>query len=453
MWRTWAAVVVAVAAMAQAGPRGQESKPVARETKAVAAVFDALHAVEGRPLWPGFELARVPVAVFDGQRTYLLRHPAPPSEFAPVPGSALRAVDGQHSTMRANTSVELAGVLTATYMATGGASPEASAAIIAHEAFHVFQRQKHPDWVTNEVNLFTYPFEDVKNLAQARLEAAAFERALSSPDAAQAACWSRAALAVRTERFSRLPQDAVSYERGVELVEGTASLVQYRAGERSQPSISASGLAADGTRRRAYAAGRTIGLLLDRLAPGWEARLEAAKPQAVLDEELARALPSPAGAPCASGAEEVEFHDQAAARDVAVFVARRNTSLREFTDAAGWRVIIRAAEGAPLKPQGFDPMNVLRLDAGQVLHTRWVKAGTGEGAVEVMNRSSLTRAAGSHPLFSGFRELEVTGLPAEPEVTAQNGGIMLIADGVQARFAHATLARGNRTITITVSKP
>lgn len=32
-------------------------------------------------LWPGFDPRSFPLAVFDGERTYLFRHPAPPPEF------------------------------------------------------------------------------------------------------------------------------------------------------------------------------------------------------------------------------------------------------------------------------------------------------------------------------------------------------------------------------------
>lgn len=450
MRRVWLAMVLTacVATGVPARPAAAQQAPSAR----VGAILAALGAIESKPLWPGFDLARVPVAVFDGHHTYLFRHPAPPADFAAVPGRGdLRMAEGQHPAVRANSSAEIGGVLTATCLADRPLPPEVLASIVAHEAFHVFQRQAHPKWVTNEMNLFTYPSGDAPNLAAARVEADALERALAAPAAAGAACWTRAALDVRAKRFERLPKDAVDYERGVELVEGTASLVQYRTGDRSQPAISASGFAADATRLRAYAAGRTIGLLLDRFAPGWENRVEAAGAP-VLDEDLRRALPAVTGGGCAVPLEEQHAHEAEARRDVDALLARRDAAYREFTGAAGWRLLVRAPAGGAFGPQGFDPMNLVRLPGTDVLHTRWLKAGRDGGAVEVMNRRALTRAAGSHPLFSGFREVEVTGLATEPAVIEAEGRVTVRAEGVQADFPRATLTRDGRTITIDVGK-
>jgi hypothetical protein len=131
--------------------------------------------------------------------------------------------------------------------------------------------------------------------------------------------------------------------------------------------------------------------------------------------------------------------------------ARREAARREFAEAPGWQVTVRAPAGIADGPQGFDPMNVVRVGGNDVLHTRWVKAGTKAGFVEVLNRKSLTRAAGNHPLFSGFREVVITGLPAEPIVTATGDGLELRADGLIATFPHATVERRERVITIVVA--
>src|SRR5215470_5319751 len=67
-----------------------------------------------RPLWPGFEPCRIPLVIFDGGRTWLVRHPSPPPEFAPSgQGPGILLFEGRHPSVRANTSVELGGVTTA----------------------------------------------------------------------------------------------------------------------------------------------------------------------------------------------------------------------------------------------------------------------------------------------------------------------------------------------------
>jgi hypothetical protein len=47
----------------------------------VIAAFD--HAAEAG-LWPDFDATAYPIAVYDGDRTLLLRHPSPPEEFVPL---------------------------------------------------------------------------------------------------------------------------------------------------------------------------------------------------------------------------------------------------------------------------------------------------------------------------------------------------------------------------------
>jgi hypothetical protein len=68
-----------------------------------------------------------------------------------------------------------------------------------------------------------------------------------------------------------------------------------------------------------------------------------------------------------------------------------------------------------------------------VLHTRWLKAGNGSGALEALDRAALTEGVGPHPLFNGARRLVVTGLK-EPRVTEAGGTVTISADGVKGAF-------------------
>ena len=44
------------------------------------AVVAALDRFAETPLWPGFEPSEYPLAIYDGERTLLMRHPSPPEE-------------------------------------------------------------------------------------------------------------------------------------------------------------------------------------------------------------------------------------------------------------------------------------------------------------------------------------------------------------------------------------
>jgi hypothetical protein len=83
-------------------------------TLAVMAEADRMGAAD---LWPGFDPRRIPVEIFDGERTLLFHHPSPPADFQAVPGQqGVQAFAGRHPTVTANSSVELGGVSTATVM-------------------------------------------------------------------------------------------------------------------------------------------------------------------------------------------------------------------------------------------------------------------------------------------------------------------------------------------------
>ena len=148
--------------------------------------FDALAA---RPLWPGIEPGKTPLEIFDDKNTYLLRHPTPPAEFTAMNGHpGFLVYVGRHPSICANTSIELAGIPTATL------ADSMDPAVLIHECFHVFERQKPRSWRANEATLFTYPAEDSRALTLSRLELEAMSRALKS---AAPECWSRRVRAIR----------------------------------------------------------------------------------------------------------------------------------------------------------------------------------------------------------------------------------------------------------------
>jgi hypothetical protein len=131
------------------------------------AIIAEVDRLAGMELWPGFDPAAVPVAIYDGENTLLFRHPAPPTGFyeSPEHPGVLRYA-GRHPSVAANTSIELNGVRTATLMpGAEGASLRRRAGLLIHEAFHVFQREHHPGWSADEAELFAYPVADAELLA------------------------------------------------------------------------------------------------------------------------------------------------------------------------------------------------------------------------------------------------------------------------------------------------
>lgn len=411
-----------------------------------------------QPLWPGFEPRQTPVAIYDGERTWLFRHPSPPEGFVRDPNhDGAWVYSGQHPEVRSNTSINLGGVSTATFIMNPAAKRTLteSAGVVIHETFHVFQRQRHPEWTANEGELFVYPVEDAEALYLRRLETEALRRALLSSHKQESAGWARRALELRRERFARLPEGSVGYERGTELNEGLAVYVEGRAtGESVKDLLSADEFPAEAVRQRIYPVGRALGVLLDRFDPEWTPKLDGGQAK-FMDELLEAALARLDAPPQEFSEAEVLASLRRAQVDTAALQEKKTKLRQEFLSQPGWKVVLVVEGGEPLWPQGFDPLNVERLAGTEVLHTRFLKLGNSAASVEVQNRRALTEAAGAHPLFNGVRRLTVTGLPAEPTVNVPGEGhkVVVKAEGFQAEVQNAVVDQSEKTVTITLGKP
>jgi hypothetical protein len=359
---------------------------------------------------------------------------------------------GRHETVTANAPAKLNGVWTATVMLAPGDKRTLTqqAALVIHEAFHVYQRERHPKWEGNELELFTYPVEDAELLSLRRLETDALRRAEAAVKLKDTACWAGVALNKRRERFALLSEGARTYERVLELNEGLARYVEARAARRSTSDLPANDYPPEEVRLRGYATGRTLAVLLDRLTPPWAKRLEAADTHA-LDELLSAALPD-MPPPCAFPKAFEEAQRARAKNEVASLLARRDVLRREFDSQSGWKIVVNADTNAPLWPQGFDPLNVQRLGASDVLHTRFLKLGNDAGAIEILGGRSLTTGAGAHPLFNGVRQMTLAGLATEPNVQETDGKLTLNAANVKAVFRGARLERAGQTLTVNLQK-
>jgi hypothetical protein len=398
-------------------------------------------------LWPGFDPGGIPVAIFDGERTWLLRHPSPPPPFQRYENSDYAWVmDGAHEHVRANSSATIGDWQTATLIAREG-DPSELAAVLVHESFHVFQEQHHPDWTANEVQLFVYPFERVDFLSLRRLETEALRRSLDADRSADQLCWVAAAISLRRARFALMPSGSVEYERGLELKEGLASYVQAKAsGSMPHGRSSAERFGVSQVRDRAYATGSALALSLDRFDPGWPSRLDLeTRP---LDELLLEALFERMPEPCEFTEQERQAAEAIAQEDVVAYRAQRDELKREFLAKPGWKVVVSADPNAPLWPQNFDPLNVERVSDSEILHSRWLKLQGAGGAIEVLDRSALTVGDGEHPMFNGVRTVVATGFAQKPVIRQLGDTLRLEGPGLSGWFLGAQEERDERTLVI-----
>lgn len=442
----WTLLTIGAGAAAGVTPDAERALAVAREVERVAGQ---------RALWPGYDPMGIPLAIFTGERTYLFRHPSPPQGFAPLSGAepAAAVFDGRHPGVTSNSSTDMGGVMTATLLSDGARATRGAtelAAIALHEGFHVYQRQRHPGWSGNEADLFLYPVDDAPLLERRRLESEALRRALGASITADASCWSRMALAFRRERFAAMDAAFSRYERRSELNEGLATYVQLRATGKSTVEIPESEFPAIEVRGRIYAVGPALAFLLDRLRPGWPALLEADDARS-LDELLEATVADDAQGTCALAAAESERIARIARDDAAAVVAARTARRRAFDARPGWRVTVEAAAERPLWPQGFDPLNVERVDGG-FLHTRFLRLGRDGGELRVIDEAgadldALTEAVGPHPLFNGIRRVTVAGL-SRPEVSVAGTSVVVDAPGLAATFERAHVRVGEGEVAV-----
>ncbi|GAA2758277.1 hypothetical protein [Actinopolymorpha rutila] len=369
-------------------------------------------------LWPGFSPTDFPVAVYDGENTWLYRHPSPPEEFRRHP----RADDalvfaGRHPAVVASSATELGGVLTPTVL-RGGRNDLDVRAEIAHETFHVFCRRRHPDWFVDESAALTYPVEDADVLALRRLEAEALRRAVvaaSGSDSGAAnttdttgasAGWAATALTLRRERRQILAEAAAQYERDLERCEGLAYYVEGRAaGSPRCLRALAEPVRPDDVRRAAYATGEAIALLLDRFTPGWQARLEA-DATSYVDDLLHNAVAN--AGPTEFTADHRSMVVGRAKGAIAALREERRSRRHAFL-ARDDKVVLTATGRKPLRVTGFDPMNLHNLGSGAVLHTHHLKVAGEDFELELFDCQALTEGAGDHPLFDGLRRVTFTG--------------------------------------------
>jgi hypothetical protein len=370
---------------------------------------------------------------------------------------------GRFPAVASNSTREIAGVRTATVLATPDGDPNGALLAVAEEIFHVFWLARHPAFRSDEMARYDYPIGDVDFLRRLLAEDEALARALDAETEAESAAWAALALEIRRERTTGLAQNVTSYETALESMEGTANYVARRAAGES-PARTAQRLREkrqpEAIRWRFYDTGAALCWILDRLAPDWKVRSESSperSPESILEGVLAgRRVPSMRF----SESELASFGKSASAAS-ADLAARMEGLRKEIAGRAGWRVVIEVPEGAgPLRLQRFDPVHLVVLDGGEVIHPHFVTVGGPGGSVALTNpgfaRGSsagtvvVSASAGRRPMGEGFRRLTVVGIPGSPEVDRE-GKVTVKAPGLDVEFEKAEVILDGETVRIRAS--
>lgn len=507
---------------------------------AEAAEVWALIAGPGNPIWRGWDASDTPILFYlPGEQDVLINHPRPPAGFAaydgPVrfPGGRILVHDGATILQwdGQNTSRDVAGVRTLVVadalsnlrQQIGGlledprppaekvrglsfsqlaTDPYDQLMLIVHEAFHVFQERVAPDKGANEMLLLHYPVLSVENNVGFAQEGAALATALRShSDTAFNAAvvqW----LALRRQRRSALPREAVEYEDGVEFSEGLAKFTEYRllqalegrtpraemwmaqgfrgygdlAAQRSglvdrmlqhmrgEVSVNNDPYGTAPLRMRLYYSGMAIAALLDRLSTSWKDRI--VQPEVSLTDLVEGAVHAGAGDFSRALEEARRGGDYealvAAKRRLAVEGrARIDTMLARIEHGAGTEIIVDySALENPRVGLGFTPFGITVVDEDRTIFTQVpIRAHFPDGS-EVAQTEPMPLLHDKKSKLIRFRlarELspeELVGATGGPSGAGQEPrALKLELPGVVVTSASATIRREGRELRIVLRSP
>jgi len=425
-------------------------------------------------IWPGFRPDTIPVAyVVRGQGTLLLGWRGElPQGFLPITGLAggggwLSSADRG----AASTGTELEGRPTAQVVVNDSLGVAALLGLTTHEAFHVFEAASKKEGSRfgrgeNSFLVTSYPVFDPQNEAGMALEGRILAAAEQAETKVRKRALARQFLAVRESRHRTLGAELADFEQLAELNEGLAEYTLVRvlmlaARQRDFPDRAGAGrlqtskliglhkLTEDVTlsiRLRYYATGPALGLLLDALeGPSWKTRLM--NQNLTVQDALADAT--------GYRSQELGLRRQAESTFVIATLRRSADSgvagLRAFRRAqvdsvlaAPGVLLVVTVEGRYLGLCGIDPQNLLQVEPGVLLHTRWLHACAGDAFQATFN-TPVVQDRNAQSLRA------VVGTDSTVTVTVgAQGDVRIESPLVSLHATKADVSRDGRVLTVKI---
>lgn len=430
----------------------------------------------GDSIWPGFRPDTIPVLyVVRGKGTLLLGWRGElPAGFVPVAADPRAVPRGgwQSSADRgaASTGTELAGRPTA-QVVVDSQDLASLVGLTTHEAFHVFEAASRKPGQRfgqgeNSFLVTSYPVFDPQNEAGMALEGRILEAALRATGRTRRRDLARQFLAVRESRQRSLGADLANFEQLAELNEGLAEYalvraLQLAARERAFPDRQAAArLSLDresglnkltedvslSIRLRYYATGPALGRLLDALeGPAWKTDLIS--DNLTLQDALADASGYRASEKALRRQAESTFVmsklRQNADSGVKNLRALRRAEVDSVLSAPGVQLVV-TVEGRSIGLCGIDPQNLLQVEPGVLLHTRWVVACAGD-ALQATFNTPVVQDRNAQTLRA------VVGADSTVQVTPGADGVVRIESPlVSLRAAKADVSRDGRVLTVKI---
>jgi hypothetical protein len=410
MIRTTTSVVGALLLMG-ASLRGQDVSDTTRRVLDLHALVEQHGPVVGPMIWPGFRPDTIPTLYVIAHRGKVLvqwRHEWPAGFTVTSERNDIGVAGSGMVSLPSGRFISFMSV-------DSSMSPGLVLGTSIHEAFHSFERSVMGEGRTfgsweNAMLVGTYPVFDVENEAAFALEGRKLRQALEAPTVDAARRRSREFIALRERRQRVLDSEFTEFEKKAELNEGLAqyalirglreiarleggpweALARHEAAVESALLDSLLFLGQRSVRRRFYATGSAMALVLDRLAgASWKERL--VRENLDLQEMLA----------VASGYDATGASETSSDRDALVRIRReaeraigrlkaiRTAQADSIIRGAGILLSIdpRPLGDGALQWCGFDPQNTLQTGDGRTLHMRFLQVCAGNFA-----KGEFTRA-------------------------------------------------------------
>jgi len=427
----------------------------------------------GDSIWPGFRPDTIPVLyVVKGQGTLVLGwHGALPAGFIPFVDHPDAGWQSSTDPGAASTGTELAGQRAAQVVVSDSQDIASLVGLTTHEAFHVFEAASKKEGKRfgegeNSFLVTSYPVFDPQNEAGMALEGRILAAAEVARTKAERRALARQFLAVRESRQRALGAELTEFEQLTELNEGLAeyTLVRSvllaarhsdfpdRAGAERLRAGKLTGLhklteaVTLSIRLRYYATGPALGLLLDALeGPAWKTRL--VNQNLTVQDALADASGYRALELALRRQAETRFVMQqllsAADSGVAGLRAFRRAQVDSILAAPGVQLVVTVA-GRYLGLCGIDPQNLLQVEPGVLLHTRWLQACAGDAFQATFN-TPVVQDRPAQTLCA------VVGADSTVKVTVNDDGSVRIESPlVSLRATKADVSRDGRILTVKI---
>ena len=429
---------------------GVGREKIERPVADVFEVMDKVAELSVRPLWPGFTINKIPVAVFDGLNTYCFNAGEKPDGFSTLPQKkGVFFFAGQHANVRGNSVTRLADHWTATSVLSDHSrrsgekySIRDMAGIIIHEQFHIFQRSRHPDWRQNDGLLLFYPAETSETLMLRRIEKEAFKRAVGATGKDRTAKWAKEALRYREQRLGKLETVFRIYEKELQRTEGLSDYIEKTA--RATDPLSASSItnliAPSGIRDLGYVEGRWIAMILDRLEPDWKLTLENDDTRYLEDILIAAAGKFSAGI---DGFTEKEVREirSAAESDFRAWECAKKQQLEKFQQQPGLQVEIDSSAN-PLRIRIFEPLEIETMPGRGVYHKKIFSAYNDGNSLKILDQPCITYFDDSFRLV----KLVLNGLAADPKIDEKENTLNLTSQKVTLELNYSRIIREQNRI-------